>query len=369
MARPSHQHFMRRAIALALHGKGRTSPNPMVGAVVVRKGRILSEGFHKKAGGDHAEIAALKKLKKGAAAGATLYVTMEPCCLYGKTPPCVPQVVEAGIKRVVIGSRDPNPQIHGKGVQWLKEAGVEVIEGVLQEECAAINKPFQKFITTQMPYVTLKAALSLDGKIATRERESKWISNTLSRQYVHQLRSEVDAILVGGGTLRLDDPLLTVRLTNSHNGRQPMVVIVDRTLEIPPARQIFKAAGRPIVFATTWFSPEERRRALIKQGAQVWPLEADLAGRVDLKTLLRTLAQKNVMHLLVEGGGGIFSSFISQRLADRVVACIAPKLLGGSALDWLPELSVRKLEEACALTQISVKMLGDNVVIEGELGK
>lgn len=369
MARPSHQHFMRRALDLALKARGRTSPNPMVGAVLVRKGRILAEGYHRKAGADHAEMAALKKLKRGQARGATLYVTMEPCSLYGKTPPCVPQVVESGIKRVVAGSRDPNPEVNGKGLRWLKEAGIEVMEGVLEGECETINRPFRKFITTGLPYVTLKAALSLDGKIATQERESKWISNTLSRQYAHALRSEADAILIGGGTLRYDNPLLTVRHLPSPNGRQPIVVVVDRNLEIPPGRNLFRARERAVIFATTWHSPEKNRRQLIKEGAQVWVFDADLAGRVDLKTLLRRLAQKNVMHLLVEGGGGIFSSFIAERLADRVVACIAPKLLGGRALDWLPEFSIRKMEEAYSLTRVSFRPLGDNVVIEGDLAK
>lgn len=360
---------MKRALELALQGKGKTSPNPMVGAVIVQKGRILSEGFHRKAGTDHAEIAALKKLKKGEARGTTLYVTMEPCCLYGKTPPCVPRVVELGIKHVVIGARDPNPEINGKGIQWLKEAGLEVMEGVLHEECENLNRPFQKFITTKLPYVTLKVALSLDGKIATAERESKWISNSLSRHYVHSLRDEVDAILIGGGTLRYDDPLLTVRYGHGKENHQPIIVVVDRILEVPPQRNLFKVKDRSIVFATTWLSPEEKRRELIKRGAEVWPFDADLADRVDLKDLLRRLAEKNVMHLLVEGGGGIFSSFIAQRLADKVVACIAPKLLGGQSLDWLPELSVRKMEEAYQLANITVRQLGDNVVVEGELGK
>ncbi|MBI4223655.1 MAG: bifunctional diaminohydroxyphosphoribosylaminopyrimidine deaminase/5-amino-6-(5-phosphoribosylamino)uracil reductase RibD [Deltaproteobacteria bacterium] len=369
MARPSHQHFMRRAMELALQGKGKTSPNPIVGAVLVRKGRILAEGFHRKAGGDHAEIVALKKLAKDQARGATLYVTMEPCCLYGKTPPCVPRIVDAGIRHVVIGARDPNPEINGKGIQWLKEAGVEINEGVLHEDCENLNRPFQKFITTRMPYVTLKVALSLDGKIATAERESKWITNALARAYVHELRSEVDAVLIGGGTLRYDDPLLTVRHGNSKNGRQPMVVVLDRTLDIPPERNLFIKQNRPLVFATTWTSPEEKRRMLIKMGAEVWPFDADLTGRVDLKALLKTLAQKNVMHLLVEGGGEVFSSFIGQRLADHVVICMAPKLLGGQSMDWLPELSIRKMEEAYQLKNLSLRQLEDNVVIEGELAK
>lgn len=373
MARPSHAQFMRRAMALALQARGRTSPNPIVGAVIARQGRILAEGFHRQAGADHAEVIALKKLKKNQARGATLYVTMEPCCLYGKTPPCVPMVVESGIGRVVVGARDPNPQINGRGIQWLKEAGVEVIEGILQDDCAGLNKPFEKYITKKIPYVTLKAALSLDGKIATATGESKWISNTLSRQYVHELRAEVDAILVGAGTLKQDDPLLTVRLGSAaRNGaprKQPMVVVVDNKLEVPLPRQIFKAKNRRVIFATTWMSPEENRRALIRQGAEVWPLNADLTGRVDLRDLLRALGEKGITHLLVEGGGGIFSSFISQRLVDRLLIFLAPKLLGGQAIDWLPEINVRKIQESLELGKISVKMLGNNILVEGELKK
>lgn len=357
---------MRRALELAMQGKGKTSPNPMVGAVIARQGRIAAEGHHRFAGGDHAEIVALKKLKKGDARRATLYVTMEPCCLHGKTPPCVPRVVEAGISRVVVGARDPNPQINGRGIQWLREAGVEVIEGVLHDDCVALNLPFQKFITQGRPYVTLKVALSLDGKIATAAGQSRWISNALSRQYVHQLRQEVDAVLVGAGTLRQDDPLLTNRLGGA-NRKQPMVVIVDNTLEIPSSRRLFKVRGRKLVFATTWMSPEENRRNLIREGAEVWPLDADLTGRVDLNALLKVLGEKGVTHLLVEGGGGIFSSFISGRLVDRVVAFLAPKLLGGQALDWLPEIHVRNLEEAMELENISVRTLGDNVLVEGSL--
>ena len=367
MARPSHAHFMSRAIELAQKAKGRTSPNPIVGAVVARQGKIIAEGFHKKAGADHAEVVALKKVEKSKAKGSTLYVTMEPCCHHGKTPPCVPKIVESGIQRVVVGARDPNPQVNGQGIRWLKEAGVEVIEGVLHETCAALNLPFQKYITSRLPYVTLKVALSLDGKIATATGDSHWISNTLSRQYVHQLRSEVDAILVGAGTLRQDDPLLTVRWPSSKVERQPMVVIVDEKLDVSPSRRLFKIPNRKIIFATTWMSPEENRRALIKQGAEVRPLAADPMGRVDLKDLLKKLGEREVTHLLVEGGGRIFSSFISQKLVDHIVVFLAPKLLGGPSLDWLPELNIRTIQEALELDNLSVKTLGDNILVEGSL--
>ena len=370
MARPSHTFFMSRAIELAQKGRGKTSPNPVVGAVVARQGRIVAEGFHKKAGTDHAEVIALKKLQKQKTAkGSTLYVTMEPCCVHGKTPPCVPFIVESGIGRVVVGARDPNPQVDGQGIRWLKEAGVEVIEGVLRDQCADLNRSFAKFIRTKKPYVTLKAAITLDGKIATAAGESHWISNTLSRQHVHQLRSEVDAILVGAGTLRQDDPLLTVRWPSSKVEKQPIVVIVDASLNVPPSRRLFKIPNRKIIFATTWMSPEENRRALIKQGAEVWPLAADVTGRVDLNDLLKKLGEREVTHLLVEGGGGIFSSFISQKLFDRIIVFLAPKLLGGQAMDWLPEVNIRNIQDALELETLSVKTLGDNILFEGELKK
>lgn len=369
MARPSHAHFMSKAVELALKAKGRTSPNPIVGAVIARYGRIIAEGYHRKAGDDHAEIVALKKLPKAKVKGATLYVTMEPCSHWGKTPPCVPKIVESGIGRVVIGHRDPNPQIHGQGIRWLKEAGIEVIEDVLGDACAKLNRPFEKWITSKLPYVTLKAALSLDGKIATASGESQWITNALSRQYAHQLRNEVDCILIGAGTLRRDDPHLTVRLNHGGNNHQPMVVVLDARLDAPLKRKIFQVKERKVVFATTWNSPEEKRRALMNCGAEVWALNADLTGRVDLKELLKMLAEKQVTHLLVEGGGGVFSSFISEHLVDRIVAILAPKLLGGQAIDWLPEMNIRNLEDALELDKISVKTLGDNVLIEGEMKK
>ena len=212
MARPSHVHFMEKALELAQKGRGCVSPNPMVGAVVAHYGKIVAEGFHAKAGEDHAEVAALKKLDPQYVEGATLYVTLEPCDHQGKTPPCTEAILKSGIRRVVVGCRDPNPKVNGKGVARLKESGIEVIEQVLFEECHRLNAIYNKYITTGMPFVLLKVAMTLDGKIATVKGDSKWITNAKCRQYVHILREEVDAILIGGGTLRKDNPLLTVRL-------------------------------------------------------------------------------------------------------------------------------------------------------------
>lgn len=367
MPRPSHVRFMRRALELALKAKGRTSPNPMVGCVIAKQGRLIAEGYHREAGTKHAEIVALGKVTRRQAAGATLYVTMEPCSVYGKTPPCVPQVIESGVKRVAVGARDPNPNVNGRGIAWLKEAGLEVIEGILADECAAINRPFEKFVTQGLPYVTLKVALSLDGKIATADGDSKWISNTLSRRYVHQLRDEVDAILVGRGTLKQDDPLLNVRLPGSKKRKHPTVVVVDSKLDIPQLRKLFNVKNRKLIFATTWMSPEENRRQLMSKGAEVWAFDADLTGRVDLKALLKMLGQRGITHLLVEGGAGIYSSFVSQKLADRIVTFLSPKLLGGQAIDWLPEMNVRHMDAALELTDFSVQTLGDNILLEGRL--
>lgn len=367
MARPSHVQFMRRALELALQGRGKTSPNPMVGCVIAKQGRILAEGLHRKAGTDHAEIVALKKLSQSEMEGATLYVTMEPCSIQGKTPPCAPRLIRSGIQRVVVGARDPNPKVNGGGLALLKKGGIEVIEGILHQECATLNKPFEKFITQKMPYVTLKVALSLDGKVATSSGDSKWLSNKASRHYVHQLRGEVDAILVGGGTLRQDDPLLTVRLPHQKNRRQPTVVIVDTTLELPTKRKLFERDGRRIIVATTPHAAASTKRLLEKKGAEIWNFDADLTGRIDLKSLLRRLGEEGMTHLLVEGGASIFSSFIGQRMVDRVIAFLTPKLLGGQALDWLPDLHIKKMKEAFELKNVAVKTFGNDILLQGEL--
>lgn len=368
MARPSHAQFMQQAIELAKQAKGRTSPNPMVGCVIANRGQIVSSGYHRKAGADHAEIAALKKLLKSETLGATMYLTMEPCSIENRTLACAPQVIASGIRRVVVGARDPNPKVNGNGIRMLQEAGIEVIEGVMEDECAKMNRAFEKYIRHQIPYVTLKTGLSLDGKIATHTGDSRWITNTMSRQYVQHLRDEVDAILIGSGTLRQDDPLLNVRLPELKTKKQPIVVVVDKNLEsIPDQRRLFEVPGRQVIVATTHAATKQRQEALRKRGSQVWPFDADLAGRVDLKSLLKALAEIEVTHLLVEGGSSLFSSFVAQKLCDRLMIFLAPKLLGGRGFDWLSEIKIDTIKEAIELEIVSVKQLGNDILIEGTL--
>ena len=337
--------FIQRAINLALKAKGQTSPNPIVGAVVVKKNKIIAEGFHKKAGSDHAEIVALKKLRKGQAKGATLYVTLEPCCHKEKrTPPCVEAILAAGFRCVVVGTLDPNPKVSGKGIRYLRKGGVSVTTGVLEKECRDLNFAYNKWIKTGLPFVTLKVASTLDGKIVDASGNSKWITGEKSRRLVHHMRSEVDAILVGAGTVRKDNPLLNVRLPR-YKGKQPMAVIVAGKKSLPKNLKLFKVKNRTVL------------------------VEQNKKGRVDLKALLKKLGQAGVTHLMVEGGGAIFSSFLKEKLVDRLCLFLAPKLLGDQAKGWLPALKPRNLKDALELDNISVKTLGDDILIEGALQK
>ena len=245
-----HEHFMRRALSLAEKGAGKTSPNPLVGAVIEKNGKIVGEGYHKKAGLPHAEIEALRKAGK-LAKGARMFVNLEPCCHYGKTPPCTDAIRASGIRQVVIGMRDPNPLVRGKGVRWLKKNGIEVIAGVLQKECKQINEIFFKYIRTQIPFVILKAAVSLDGKIATRLGESKWITGVPARRRVHELRQKIDAIMVGAGTVVKDDPLLTVRLSG-RKSNQPVRVILDNENAVPITAKVFQnGLKQKVIYVTT----------------------------------------------------------------------------------------------------------------------
>ncbi|MBI5300086.1 MAG: bifunctional diaminohydroxyphosphoribosylaminopyrimidine deaminase/5-amino-6-(5-phosphoribosylamino)uracil reductase RibD [Deltaproteobacteria bacterium] len=348
---------MTRAIELSKKAKGQTSPNPIVGAVIVKNNKIIAEGFHKKAGSDHAEIVALKKLRKGQAKGATLYVTLEPCCHKEKrTPPCVEAILAAGFRRVVVGTLDPNPKVSGKGVRHLRgggyrkgsdtsaRRGVSVTTGILEKECRDLNFAYNKWIKTGLPFVTLKVASTLDGKIADASGNSKWITGEKSRRLVHQMRSEVDAILVGAGTARKDNPLLNVRLPR-YIGKQPMAVVVAGKKPLSKNLKLFKVKNRTVV------------------------IEQNKKGCVDLKALLKKLGKIGVTHLMVEGGGAIFSSFLKEKLTDRLCLFLAPKLLGGQALDWFPKSNIRNLKDALELDNISVKTLRDDMLIEGFLRK
>lgn len=360
-----HESHMRWALALALEGMGRTSPNPLVGAVVVKGEKIVGEGYHYRAGTPHAEIHALREAGVRAG-GADLYVTMEPCCYHGRTPPCVDAIVGAGIKRVFIGTKDPNPLVNGKGVKLLKRAGIKVVVGILEKSCRSINESYNKYIVNGIPFVTAKVAMSLDGKIATGKGDSRWITNDECREYVHRLRGRVDAVMVGGGTVRKDDPRLNVRI-KGWRGIQPGVVVVDDTLDIPrKSRVVSKRRGRG-VFATTNRSTAIRRRWIEKKGHDVILCRAVGNGMVFLPHMLRELGKRGITSVLLEGGGELFADFMRRGLIDRLVVCLAPKLIGGGGRDFLPGISIDRVKNAFALRNVNIQTFGDNVVIDGSL--
>jgi diaminohydroxyphosphoribosylaminopyrimidine deaminase / 5-amino-6-(5-phosphoribosylamino)uracil reductase len=334
MAKDLDQELMRRALALG--EKGDPSPNPHVGGVVAdANGKILGEGFHEASGLDHGEVAALKAA--GAQAqGATLYVTLEPCNHQGKTPPCVDAIIRAGIKRVVIGCRDPNPRVAGGGVERLKEAGIEVVVGVLEAESQALIKGWSKFITSGQSYLTLKLAISLDGRIATRSGASKWITSPESRLRVQSLRAGHDAVIVGVNTVLADNPRLTVREVP---GRSPVRVIVDSKLRIPTTSQVVQTATQtPTCVVTTHAAPKAQEDALSALGVRIIRVPPTAEGRCDPAVMLRELAAREVVNVMCEGGSELAGSLLASGLADELHVFVAPILLGPrgrpGAVDW-----------------------------------
>lgn len=314
------ERFMRRALALARRGLGKTSPNPVVGAVLVRNGRIIGEGWHRKAGGPHAEVFTLRGVN---ARGATLYVTMEPCCTWGKTPPCTDAIIAAGVTRVVVAALDPNPRHDGRGLTVLKRAGIRVDAGLLADEAMRMNEAFNKWITAGLPFIIAKAAMSLDGKIATRTGDSKWITSASARREAHKLRAQVDAIMVGANTVIRDDPKLTVR--HGVRGRQPLRSVLDARGRSPLGARLFTDAhrGRTVVI-TSKRSPSRWRHALMKLGVTVVETKAH-----DTRAGLRALGRMNVTSVLVEGGGELLGALFDARLVDRVMLFYAPLVIGG----------------------------------------
>ncbi|MBI5888439.1 MAG: bifunctional diaminohydroxyphosphoribosylaminopyrimidine deaminase/5-amino-6-(5-phosphoribosylamino)uracil reductase RibD [Deltaproteobacteria bacterium] len=358
------ERFMREALALAKKGLGKTSPNPTVGAVIVKNGRVIARGFHKKAGRPHAEIAAFKDAKESVK-GATLYVTLEPCCHYGKTPPCTGAVVRSGIKRVVAGMLDPNRLVAGKGAGILRRAGIDVTSGVLELECAELNEWYIKYITKKMPYVTLKLAMSIDGRIATAAGESKWITGVEARRHVHKMRSESDAVMVGLNTVLKDDPALTVRLVK---GKNPARVVVDSSLRTPLDAKIFDNAGKVrLIIFTTNAAPADKIKKARAKGAEVVtvPKSAGMGGGVDLKKVLRELGSRAIASLLVEGGGSLGASFIKACLVDRISFFIAPIVLGGGAALGIGPLGIKKMSKALVIKDMTMKRIGKDILIEG----
>jgi diaminohydroxyphosphoribosylaminopyrimidine deaminase/5-amino-6-(5-phosphoribosylamino)uracil reductase len=350
--------FMRLALRQAARGLGRTSPNPAVGAVLVRGGRVVARGHHARAGGPHAEVVAIRAA--GARArGADLYTTLEPCDHQGRTPPCSRAILEAGVRRVFVGSADPNPLVNGRGVARLRQAGVEVIEGVLRGECDDLNAHWFKYIREQRPYVTLKAAVTLDGRIATRTGDARWVSGEASRRWVHRLRDRVDAVLVGAGTARKDDPLLTTRLPGGR-GRDPVRVVLDTDLRLPARLALL----RPRSSAPTLVAHASSRTRRFGPGVELLRCRRGKAG-VDLRDLLRRLAARGITHLLVEGGAEVHARFLEAGLVDRVAVFVAPRIAGADGVPLAALAGPRRMADALRLDEVQVERLGDDVLILG----
>lgn len=353
--------WMRRALRLAEKGRGKTSPNPMVGAVIVKDGRVVGEGYHEKAGESHAEILALRQAGDEARE-ATLYLNLEPCTHYGKTPPCAPVVIEAGVKRVVIGMEDPNPLVKGKGVESLEIAGLDVEVGVLEKECRRLNEAFCKYILKKEPFVTLKIAATLDGKIATRDGDSKWISGEASRRLVHRLRDQMDGVLVGIGTVLKDDPMLTARIKG---GNDPYRIILDSYLRIPEEARVVETSPRKTIIATTEMAPKDKVGRLEKRGICILILDSK-EGRVNLKTCLSRLGEMEMMSLLVEGGNQVNGSFFDEDLIDKLLLFLSPRLIGDNqALGIFGGKGVRNLKEAVSLKGFRARRIGEDILLEG----
>jgi diaminohydroxyphosphoribosylaminopyrimidine deaminase/5-amino-6-(5-phosphoribosylamino)uracil reductase len=356
--RAAAERFMRLAVAEAERGQGRTSPNPAVGAVLVRDGRVVARGHHARAGGPHAEVVAL--VAAGARArGADLYTTLEPCDHFGKTPPCSRAVIAAGVRRVFVGSRDPNPEVNGRGVARLRRAGVEVVLDVLREACDRLNSPWFHYITTGRPYVTLKAAITLDGRIATRTGDARWVTGEAARAEVHRLRDRVDAVIVGAGTARADDPLLTTRLPGG-GGKDPLRVVLDSRLRLPRRLRLFHPASA----APTLVAHVTDRAPRLGPGVEALRCRADRAGRVDLEDLLARLGARGVTHALVEGGGEVHRAFLEAGLADEVLLHVAPKILGGG-VPWLSGDGPARMADALRLEGVEVRAAGEDLVVRG----
>ena len=363
-----HEPHMRRALALAAKGAGWVAPNPQVGAVVVRDGAIIAEGWHTAYGELHAEREALASCARAGIdpSGATMYVTLEPCCHQGKQPPCTQALIDAGIARVVVGSADPNPLVAGKGVAALREAGIEVLEGVLADECAALNRAWMHYITHKTPYVTMKYAMTLDGKIASCTGDSKWITGSTARQHVHEGRAATAAIMVGVGTVLADDPLLSARPQGIENPHQPARFVLDAQLRTPADSQIALTAWeQPTYIVCEPDAPASHREQLKDAGCKIWTMPAS-EGRIDLRELLRTMGEKGFQDVTVEGGGQLHGSLLATGMVKRVQAYIAPKLIGGKAAPSPVEgAGIPVMDMALPLRETSVTQLGEDFLLEG----
>ncbi len=364
------ERYMRLTLRLARRGRGKTSPNPMVGALVVKKETIVGRGYHHRAGESHAEVLALRQAGESAR-GATLYLNLEPCDHYGKTPPCTQAIIKAGIRRVVAGMKDPNPRVAGRGIRRLRRAGIRVEVGVREKECQELNAPFCKFIATRKPFVILKIGASLDGKVATPSGDSRWITSEVSRAYVHHLRQTVDAVMVGVGTVLRDDPLLTVRIPEMKDSRNPLRVVVDSRLRIPLTCQLVRTARKfPTLVATTLAASPSKMQRLTKAKAEVWVIASDASGRVNLQALMAKLARRDMVSVLLEGGPTLNSSALRERLVDRLLIFLAGKIIGGQkARSMIGGEAAARIQDTLPVRILKAERLGPDLLIEAAVAK
>jgi len=355
--------FMRRALTLARRFEGRTSPNPPVGAVIVSEGIIVGEGFHRGPGTPHAEVNALAAAG-GRAEGSDIYVTLEPCSHHGRTPPCTDAIIDAGVKRVFIGMKDPNPNVAGDGAGVLNRAGVEVVTDVLGEEISRFYEAYRRFVVSGLPFVTLKAALTLDGRLATASGDSKWITSIDARRRVHRLRAQSDAILVGVGTVLADDPELTVRLVR---GANPMRIIIDPEARTPGTARILAKDGAGVMIVVDESGDADirsRMRVLENAGAEVVELPGN-GGLMDLSLLIALLGRRGMMRLLVEGGANVFTYFLKHAIFDKIMFMYAPKILtGDDALGLTVGQSPQLMAEAIGLERLTIRRAGPDFIVE-----
>jgi diaminohydroxyphosphoribosylaminopyrimidine deaminase/5-amino-6-(5-phosphoribosylamino)uracil reductase len=355
--------YMKLALRLARRGLGKTSPNPMVGTIIVSNDEVIGQGYHHYFGGRHAEVDAIENASEDVA-GATMYVTLEPCFHFGKTPPCVDAVIGRKLAKVVIGMQDPDPRVSGKSIDKLKQAGIETVVGTLEEECRALNEAYIKHRSTGIPYVTVKFAQTLDGRIAAADGSSRWIACPESLKLAHRLRATHDAILAGVNNILVDNPELTLRLLK---GKSPIRIILDSKLRIPlEARVIQEQDKAPTIIVTTPAADDDKLAVLRERGIEVIIVATDLQGGVDLARLLPVLGERDITSILVEGGSRVITSFIRRNLVDRIVAIVAPKILG-SGLESIGDLNIENINQALSLSFEKTYPLGGDFVVEARI--
>ncbi|UCF78339.1 MAG: bifunctional diaminohydroxyphosphoribosylaminopyrimidine deaminase/5-amino-6-(5-phosphoribosylamino)uracil reductase RibD [Candidatus Eiseniibacteriota bacterium] len=365
MYRDDAERFMRQALRLARKGRGKTSPNPMVGAVVVRHGKVVGSGSHMRRGAAHAEVVAIEKAGRRARGGA-LFVNLEPCCHHGLTPPCVSAIVESGIESVFASIVDPDPRVSGGGFRFLRRHGVAVQVGILRNDAEELNESYLKWARTKRPFVAIKVCQSLDGRIAASNGGGRGLGSPEEIRFAHSLRSAYDAVLVGAGTVLSDDPRLTVR---EWRGRNPHRIVLDSRLGLPLKSRVFDRRGgeRVIVAATKQRASNRKVEALKARGIEVWLLP-EINGGVSLRRLLSRAGEDSIQSILVEGGSDVVTSFLKEKLADKLYVATSPKILGGTrSISWPKEIGVESVSKALPLRDLRVKRLGPDVLVEGYL--